>query len=310
MSRIQGDISADNAPDSLVVNLSGHTNEPTYYSSVSDPLFTLHCTAPWGPCPLENVQIHIPAGAEIEGGQAADPNLPMDDRTDAHLTIVDQTRMLEYDLWQVQVNPIPAAGGPLNISWGGIVPINGDGTASQGTGTGSGVAENAGRIRIEEFAAGQINHALGIGVECTGPQFVYPANQHDELCSDMGLSNTNAPAMGMQLQLNMSAAEIDSLPVPAWKKTLLHAMATYGMFIIETGSGFLFDMETESGGQYRSLGYPDPWLAFAVSNGWSFYAPDQNYVGDLSLNADGFNWSTVWSRLRVIDPCWAAGTCP
>jgi hypothetical protein len=58
------------------------------------------------------------------------------------------------------------------------------------------------------------------------------------------------------------------------------------------------------------VGYPDPWVPFAVSNGWSFYAPDQNYVGDFTLNADNFNWSTVWSRLRVIDPCFAAGTCP
>jgi hypothetical protein len=273
-------------------------------------LFTLHCTAPWGPCPLENVQVHIPAGAEVEYGVAADPSLPIDSRSDAHLTVVDQAKSTEYDLWQVQTNPIPSVGGTLNISWGGIVPMNGDGTASLGTATGSGVAELAGRIRIEEFAAGQINHALAIGVNCVGPQFVYPANQPDRLCTDIGLSNTNAPSMGMQLQLNMSAAEIASLPVPAWKKTLLRAMATYGMYITETGSGFLFDLESESGAQYRSLGYPDPWLAFALSNGWSFYDPDQNYVGDLSLNADGFNWTTVWSRLRVIDPCFAAGTCP
>ena len=60
---------------------------------------------------------------------------------------------------------------------------------------------------------------------------------------------------------------------------------------------------------YTSLGYPDPWLQFALDNQWSYWAPDENYVGDWRINADGFNWQTVWSQLRVLDPCVAAGTC-
>jgi hypothetical protein len=119
----------------------------------------------------------------------------------------------------------------------------------------------------------------------------------------------DAPPMGTRLQLNMTEAEIEALPVPAWKKIVLRAMVEYGMIMTDTGTPHLFAIEQEGGNQYQSLGYPDPWLDFARRNGWFLYSPDQNYVGSMRLDADGVDWRKVWSRLRVIDPCFSQGTC-
>src|SRR4051812_10261626 len=41
---------------------------PTYFSAPGDPVFTLHCTKPWGPCPVEGMRIAIPDAAQPAGG--------------------------------------------------------------------------------------------------------------------------------------------------------------------------------------------------------------------------------------------------
>jgi hypothetical protein len=309
MARIQGDISHYDAPQNLVANVSGFTGEPVYYSQPQDPLFVLHCDAPWGTCPLEGIGIRIPAGAQVEGGVAADPLKSLYSRPDAHITVIDQPARLEYDLWQVQTSPLPASGGPLNVSWGGITRIDGDGVAFAGSGTGAGVGDEAGRLRAEELLAGRIDHAIAIVIDCSNGRFVYPANASGQTCAQVGLSMVDAPPMGTRLQLNMTEAEIEALPVPAWKKIVLRAMVEYGMIMTDTGTPHLFAIEQEGGNQYQSLGYPDPWLDFARRNGWFLYSPDQNYVGSMRLDADGVDWRKVWSRLRVIDPCFSQGTC-
>src|SRR5205085_2260080 len=43
-------------------------NHPVYYSSASDPVFTVHCTKSWGTCDPEGMQVHIPDAARAAGG--------------------------------------------------------------------------------------------------------------------------------------------------------------------------------------------------------------------------------------------------
>ena len=47
---------------------------------------------------------------------------------------------------------------------------------------------------------------------------------------------------------------------PAWQKTVLRAMAEYGLYVGDTGGGFI---KTESGISFTSLGMSDPWTALA-----------------------------------------------
>jgi hypothetical protein len=257
---------------------------PTYYPEPSDPVFTIHCTESWGTCSIEGMQVRIPDAAK-----AADAG-------DAHMTVVDQASGWEYDFWGVQSKP--AGGGTISIKWGGRVRIDGDGLGDGGTAAQFGSL--AGIIRAPELEAGQINHALFMTIKCDNGSYVYPATKTGQSCSSIGLSGAGAPPMGTRLQLAMSDDQIAALPVPPWKKTILLAMAHYGMYFGDTGGGS-WSVEAESGMTYTSFGLEDRLVTFAKANDVPSY--NGSYVFGM---ADGVDWARY---LRVVDPCVARGTC-
>src|SRR4051794_25780352 len=57
---------------------SGDWNHPVYYSSASDPVFTVHCTEDWGTCEVEGLKVHVPDAARAASS------------SDAHMAVVDQ----------------------------------------------------------------------------------------------------------------------------------------------------------------------------------------------------------------------------
>jgi hypothetical protein len=210
------------------------------------------------------------------------------------MTVVDQTSGWEYDFWQVTSKP--SGGGRLDTSWGGRTRIDGDGAGSDATASKFG--NLGGIIRVEELEAGTIPHALFLVVRCgtNSPQYVFPAQKGDAICTD----TTNAPPMGTHFYLDMTDAEVSALQVPQWKKTILTAMAHYGMFFGDTG-GPGFGVQIESSTTYTSFGYEDKLMEFARNNGWT---PWNNVlVGNLGAGVD---WS---SRLKVVDPCVSQKTC-
>ncbi|MDP8975109.1 MAG: LamG domain-containing protein [Actinomycetota bacterium] len=300
------DIAAYDRPQDTQARVDGHYGEPTYYPRRNDPLFTVHCTERWGGlkgCEIEGKSVRIPAGAVPENATT---------EGDAHMTIVDQASGWEYDFWGVSVNKIPSTGGTLNIRWGGREPIGGTGndsdsvgTGIQGSATASSFANLGGRVRVEELEAGEISHALNIAIPCSNGTAVAPAvNGHGATaCGDP----TNAPPVGAHFHLDMTNSEIEALAVPAWKKTLMRAMARYGMFVGDTGGDSLFAIEQESGDMYTALGHPDKWLRFAKRNGFLYWPGDSTYspayVGKWT------NDGIPWNRLRMIDPCVSMRTC-
>jgi hypothetical protein len=258
---------------------------PIYYSRPGDPSFRLHCTQSWGRCALEGAAIRIPDQARPAGG------------SDAHLTVIDPVSGWEYDLWGVWSKP--RGGGTLPFRWGGRTRIDGDGLGSDAVAARYGTA--AGVVRAEELASGQINHALFLGVRCDSGRHVYPAAKHGLRCSEIGLPNADAPAEGARFQLAMSDLQIAVLPVPEWKKTILRAMAHYGMIVGDTGGSW--GLQWDSGVAYTSFGAPDPWVSLARQWSVPYYAPDNDYVFNLREGVD-------WARyLRVVRPCVSRGTC-
>ena len=256
---------------------------PTYYSSPLDPLFTLACTMPWGTCAIEGQRIRIPDRALPAGGG------------DGHMTVVDQIGGWEYDFWQVAQKP--RGGGVLKMSWGGRTRIDGDGRGSDATAARYG--NLAGIIRAQELEAGHIDHALFMSAHCDSATWVYPALKTGRSCSSAGQSNVNAPPMGSHFQLAYSAAEIDALAVPPWKKTVLHALREYGAFVGDTTGGS-WGFSLESGRTYTSFGYEDAMVRFARENNLPRW--NGHYVFAVRGDID-------WSRLRVLDPCVSQGTC-
>jgi hypothetical protein len=273
------------APDKLTVGNSDTRwdySHPVYYSTAGDPEFTLHCyESSWGTCPIEGHRVRIPDRARPSGSE------------DAHMTVVDAGSGWEYDLYKVRSKP--AGGGTLEFRWGGRTRLDGDGNGSGATVSGFG--NLAGIIRAQELQAGRIDHALFMVIRCSSGQKVYPSTGGaGSRCPDPA----GAPPMGARFQLDMSDAEIDSLHVPGWKKTILRAMARYGMYFGDTGSGG-WGLQMESGATYTSFGFEDALVAFARSAGVP--GEDGEHVFDVGA---GIDWR---SRLRVIDPCEARGDC-
>jgi len=253
---------------------------PVYWSWPGHPLYKIHCVEWWGTCELEGRQVRIPAAARAAGG------------SDHHITVIDQQSGWEYDLWQVRTKP--ATGGQLNVSWGGMTRIDGDGLGSNATAAHYGGA--AGIIRAQEIEAGNIPHALFLVLRCSSGGRVYPAGGIGSRCPDV----TDAPPMGTRFQLAMTDTQIAALKVPNWKKTILRAMARYGMYFGDTG-GSGFNLQFESGSTYTSFGYEEAMLSVARRIG----VPISGGKAVFNIR-DGVDWARY---LRVLEPCTAQGAC-
>ena len=280
-------LAAFGTPQHLVAGESGTPDDfshPTYYAQPGDPLFTLHCTEPWGKCAIEGMEVRAPDAAQPAAG------------ADAHMTVVDQVAGWEYDLWGVQTKP--SGGGRLDFRWGGRTRIDGDGLSSDATA--SRVGNLAGIIRAQELAAGRIDHALFMVIYCDSGSFVYPAAKNGRSCARLGLPTDDAPPLGTRFQLDMTPAEIDALEVPEYRKIIFRAMAKYGLFAGDTGTGS-WGIQLESGSTYTSFGAEDAAVAYARGAGAS--PSEGRYVLNIR---DGVDWKR---HLRVIDPCITQGTC-
>lgn len=256
---------------------------PVYYSQLTDPVYTVRCLRDWGTCEVEGMAVRVPARARPAGGD------------DGHLAVVDQETGIEYDFWQAR--PLPPDGGTLLVSWGGLTEITGDGLDAGATAAKFGLL--AGVIRGPEIRAGRIDHALFMTVACTAPRSVYPGQGRAATCDDGG----PAPAVGQHIWLDLPPAEIDALGVPAWKRTILRALATYGAYVGDTGGNEGFGLHFESGSTYTSFGVEDPMVAFARDQESGIAARDSGYHFDLG---SGVDWR---EHLRILDPCVARDTC-
>jgi hypothetical protein len=148
---------------------------------------------------------------------------------DGHLAVYNPGTGREWDMWQAA-----ATGSSWTSSAGAALPLTG---ASAPAGTQSGNAANfpllAGIIRPEEILQGRIDHALVFmmpGVNNTG--YVCPATHHDG-----ATSSPSAPMEGQRFQLD-PAIDVDSLPIPAWKKTIARALQVYGMYLRDNSGSF------------------------------------------------------------------------
>ena len=93
---------------------SSDYSRPLYWSSATDPVYTVTCTQYGGGCPIKGQQVRIPAQARAAGG------------TDGHLTVVDPATNAEWSFFALESKP--AGGGELRVGWGRKCALDGDGT--------------------------------------------------------------------------------------------------------------------------------------------------------------------------------------
>lgn len=262
----------------------GLFGQAVYEASSTTPRVNVQVTnAPgWGDNDLAHVTVPIPAGATPSTG------------SDSKLVVIDRSAGQVYDMWDTHQT---ASG--WTAGWGGVYPLNGDGTShnvTYGSGanqvawpkpvsrsTGSGISSLAGLAKIDEIAAGRVDHALVIsstfacGPANSGP-FRYPATTTDGYDSQAGCIPE-----GSRIQLDPSV-NLAAIPgILPFELTLGRALQTHGAYVIDNGGAAIgivgenprtaADHETwmKAGvyGDYNGMNHL-PWLSLRVlrnSNG-------------------------------------------
>lgn len=213
---------------------------------------------------------------------------------DHHLTIA--TAENYFDFWYG--GEYALGEGRIGCTWAGHTPVDGDGTMVGGYGcAASDVPLVAGRIRLVDLEAGHIPHALFM-VSRWVRYYEVVAPAVGTATPDSGATPGSAddlkwPMTGARFHLNYTEAEINALPVPAWKKTILHAMREYGLIVGDTG-GASFGIQVESSGPDIAYGLPDRWRVWAAAQGLALSGgPTSPYVLPLKTGVD-------WTRLRLV----------
>ena len=288
--KLGGDrLAADGAfavPDKITpatADTAGDWSHPIYYSQPTDPLFTVALHRGLGHLRVEGMQVRIPA----QRGPPAARRPHGGDRPGARAGSTTSGRSVQARRRRHD----------LELSWGGRTAIgtaDADGLDSNATAAHFGLA--AGVIRPSELAAGEIDHALFMVVKCTNGSSVYPAGPGTgSACAD----KTNAPAMGQHFYLDLSDAQIEALSVPAWQKTILRAMARYGLYVGDTG-GSGWGIQFESGSSFTSFGQADPWVALGDQYGVTKWTePNSGRVLRIWDFGGAVDWS---SNLSVAAP--------
>jgi hypothetical protein len=274
--------------------------------------FDINCTSEGGSCEFSpGESLFIPTGA-----RAASPSPP---NGDAHLASIQLTPPYEigreYDFWKVKDDPL--APPTITFQGGGKTNIEEDGLGSDHDAAHTGAL--AGPIMATEMAAGEIDHALAMGVPCVKPGHVYPAEGQGAPCSGLGLTETDKPQMGARFQLDPSYIIPSS--VPGWKRTILTALQRYGAYIVDTGGNpaeWSVARHTSDQSYTSFLGAGQgswyKWVSAADSADDGITFDDAGTSDDarddafkLNFDAgDGFEWA---NHLRVIDPCVTQKTC-
>lgn len=268
-------------------------SHPFYFAKDTDPVFTLRggYGNSWKNPDVEGAQIHVPTWALPAGG------------SDGSMAIV-QPDGWEYNLWLAQK---PGQGDPTEIRCGFAKKVRHDGTGLQegaeGGITAAGFANGLGVIRIEELVQGQINHALFIAVNGWHGR-VYPGQSGGQHSGEV--ADPNAPAMGQLLRLNMAASEIQALSVPDWQKTVLTAMADFGMYVGDQ-SGSVIALQTESDVPYVARGAAPAGVAWAKQVGLpssqqTLYDVDQSSNVQRTVYTMDWTKGVDWTKLQVLSP--------
>ena len=255
-----------------------------YFANDSDPLYTFRGGSRTQPYKIDGERVRLPARARPAAG------------ADHHLAVV-----YHGNHWGCFDARIDRAAHTIQCAAGRKVPLHGVGLHAADTS--ARFPSLAGRIRYQEIAAGQVNHAVFAASSQIAYTWVYPAGKSD------GAKNPRLgyPPMGSRFQLD-PAYMTDKLlaTYPPWKRAILRAIRDYGFYLGDSTGRTLKVFPIESGTSYTSFGLPDPWVRYARAQKIpSSVDPSIGrtvYDFDLAAGVD-------WHRLRAIAPCLASKDC-
>jgi S-layer homology domain len=162
----------------------------------------------------------IPPDPPIEGGPQSSG--------DRHILLVDKDNCILYELYNARLeNGAWAAGS------GAIFALKVNGPLRPSTWTSAdaaGLPIVPGLVRYDEFAAGEIKHAIRFTVPQTRRAFIWPARHYAS-----SLTGSQYPPMGARFRLK---ASFDVSPFSPEVQAILRALKKYGMILADNGSAW------------------------------------------------------------------------
>jgi len=162
-------------------------------------------------------------------------DLAVEGPTDSHLLSIDSDTCKLYETGGTDFNG-------AHTGWSGAIYDLSSNALRPDTWTSAdaaGLPILPGLVRLDEVAAGAINHAIRFTVSSTDQSHLWPA-RHDAGSA----SNSNLPPMGARFRLK---AGYDISGFNAQAQVVLTAMKRYGMFVADNGSNWYFQGTMDAG---------------------------------------------------------------
>ena len=200
------------------------------------------------------------AGESDPGPYPIPANAPVEDGSDRHLLVVDDTNCKLYELFDASTSD---GGASWHAGSGAVFDLGSNGLrpASWTSADAAGLPIFAGLATYDEVVVqGHIDHALRFTAARTQKAYIKPATHYASSITDAGV-----PPMGARFRLKASA---DCSSFSAEAQVICAALKTYGMYLADNGSDWMIS------------GAPDPrWNDQALSdlhklNGSMFEAVD------------------------------------
>jgi hypothetical protein len=164
------------------------------------------------------------------------PSTPVEEGGDAHALVVDKDNCKLYELFAANWN-----GGHPTAGSGAIWDLKSHALRQSGwtSADAAGLPILPGLLRVDEVAAGNVDHAIRMTASRTDKRFVWPA-RHQAGEAD----NQSLPPMGAWFRLR---SNYDMSKLRPDTQVVLRAMQRHGMILADNGSNWYFTGTSEPG---------------------------------------------------------------
>jgi hypothetical protein len=241
----------DNVWHADVSALAVHPSSDAWIASMGGPTRRLHPDfGPAGPGeqPYGIPYVVVPGDhpkvpVAFEYADESDPgpyplaaDTPVESGSDRHALMVDRDRCVLYELFAANHDPAGSTAGS-----GAVWDLRSNALRPAGwtSADAAGLPVLAGLLRLDEVAAGRVDHAIRVTAQRTDRSFVWPARHHAGAARDPSL-----PPMGARFRLK---ASFDVSRFRPDTQVVLRAMQRHGLILADNGSNWYFTGTSEQG---------------------------------------------------------------
>jgi hypothetical protein len=217
-------------PKSATWKRAAHADSTLVHPDFGPPSYGIPFDVVAASHPKVSVSFHY-ASESDPGPYPFGSDIQIEDGSDAHAIMIDQGDCTLYELFAAHWNggnPTAGSGAIFHLEGAGANALRPAGWTSADA---AGLPIFAGLLRYDEVAAGVVNHAIRMTVDCTYDAYIWPARHA------AGTADRRCPPMGARFRLK------SSFPLGGFgpnARVIIRAMKRYGMIVADNGSDWFF----------------------------------------------------------------------